>query len=152
MVALSELRDAQLGAFRRGGKAIKAPCRNSTRMCNACGKIEKFDAAKERTHKCSGCGAVWDQDENASDNLLETFQLRPASCRTWLRVVDHDEPDEAAPKAPATEPKTKPKRKPRPGVPERMPGEGARAYSLRLYAARIARLEQAGLLTTEGKD
>lgn len=43
---------------------------NTTRKCHACGSVEEFDQAKELVHTCSQCALPWDQDYNASMNLL----------------------------------------------------------------------------------
>lgn len=80
MAALSELRLCMTQAFRRCGQVVKAPCRDTTRRCNVCGVIEKFDAAKERTHVCQN-GHRWDQDDNAGVNLLEIWCERPGDCQ-----------------------------------------------------------------------
>lgn len=49
---------------------IKLPAQNITKECNACGNVEDFDAAKTIHHACSKCGAVWDQDKNAAENIM----------------------------------------------------------------------------------
>jgi len=69
--ALSEL----LGCIKNaaadaGTELVREPSADTTRTCHQCGVVDDFDAAKELLHTCSGCGAVWDQDENAARNLL----------------------------------------------------------------------------------
>jgi transposase len=75
LAATSELRLTVVGAFeRRGGEALFAPAENTTRRCGSCGKIESFDQAAMVNHACSGCGATWDQDDNACTNLLAWYE------------------------------------------------------------------------------
>lgn len=70
-VATSELRICMINAFRdRGGAEEKVPARDTTRTCNVCGLVETFDAAAMIHHACTGCSAVWDQDDNAAINML----------------------------------------------------------------------------------
>ena len=57
-------------AAREGVGVLVLPAVNTTRRCNACGLVRAFPAAEELYHRCSGCGAEWDQDENAARNLL----------------------------------------------------------------------------------
>lgn len=80
LVALSELRLYLSNRF-AGGRAVKAPSRDTTRRCHVCGMIEKFNAAEERTHSCEN-GHTWDQDENAAENLLMIWRERPGDCKT----------------------------------------------------------------------
>jgi hypothetical protein len=73
--ATGELRACILNAFAsRGGSAEKVVSLDSTHICHACGSVEVFDAAAYITHLCSGCGAEWDQDENAARVLFERFR------------------------------------------------------------------------------
>jgi transposase len=46
----------------------------STKTCHACGKIDNFDSATELVHTCRHCQTTWDQDANASLNLLKASQ------------------------------------------------------------------------------
>lgn len=57
-------------AAREGVGVLTLPAANTTRRCHACGLVRAFPAAEELHHRCSGCGAEWDQDENAARNLL----------------------------------------------------------------------------------
>lgn len=41
-----------------------------THTCPECGVVETFDAAIAIWHRCRACGASWDQDCAASENLL----------------------------------------------------------------------------------
>ena len=50
----------------------------STHECDKCGTTDEFDAAISLTHQCSGCGAIWDQDENAASVLLRRWRERPS--------------------------------------------------------------------------
>lgn len=78
IAALSALRQALINVYGASGRW--APARKSTRMCNVCSVVEKFDAAKERVHTCVN-GHTWDQDVNAGINLLRTWHDSPAECR-----------------------------------------------------------------------
>ena len=73
LVACHSLRQALVNAFVRehGKEAVVAvDARNTTQVCHACGTLERFDVAQKLRHRCSRCGAEWDQDENAALNLL----------------------------------------------------------------------------------
>lgn len=75
LVATSELRNVLVNAFRmRGGTDEEVPAEDSTHTCAVCGLIENFDAAATVHHACGGCGAVWDQDENAAIVLLARWE------------------------------------------------------------------------------
>lgn len=77
-VSPGELRMVLINAFqRRGGRVVFVPPENTTRRCAVCGHVEAFDAAASVTHQCSACGAVWDQDYNADENLLRVWSERP---------------------------------------------------------------------------
>lgn len=41
-----------------------------TLTCHACGKLCKWDKARELRHDCESCGASWDQDANNARNQL----------------------------------------------------------------------------------
>lgn len=71
IAAVSEFRLAVKNACNREGTLVieKDPA-YTTRKCHVCGLVEKFDARKELFHKCSRCGAFWDQDDNAAINML----------------------------------------------------------------------------------
>lgn len=70
-VAISEFRGCLESAASLSGTAIiKRDPSFTTRMCEICKAIESFDAARELVHTCSKCGATWDQDDNASGNIL----------------------------------------------------------------------------------
>lgn len=71
VAGLSELRNSVLHAFsRRGGKVVTTPSQCTTTICHECQHDEPFDAAVELVRECPGCGATWDQDINAADNIL----------------------------------------------------------------------------------
>lgn len=84
VVALSELRAALCNAFRRGHGTLTTPwpddvdCRNSTRECSQCHHVASFHAADSaaRDTPCPSCGAQWDQDQNAAQNLLDRWRER----------------------------------------------------------------------------
>jgi hypothetical protein len=42
----------------------------TTRLCHKCGTLVKFDQVSEITATCSACGATWDQDDNAAENII----------------------------------------------------------------------------------
>ncbi len=115
LVALSELRLCLSNRF-SGERAAKAPSRDTTRRCHVCGLIEKFNAAEERTHRCKN-GHVWDQDENAAENLLTIWRERPGDCKFPGTARSDENVNE-----------------------DREVKEGRRARSRRLAAERRARL------------
>lgn len=71
IAAVSTLRSALEEQCAKSGAvllAVKAV--DSTQRCHACGHLQHFDAANYLYRTCSACGIQWDQDENASRNLL----------------------------------------------------------------------------------
>src|SRR3990172_233834 len=65
-----QLRLVLVNAAKREGVAVtKVPSAYTTAICSACGSLEKWNHAELR-HRCDGCGVEWDQDSNASVNLL----------------------------------------------------------------------------------
>lgn len=71
LVSPSEFRLALINAFEaRGGAVVVVDARETTRECDACGHVNRWDQAAEIIHACSACGVVWDQDENAARNIL----------------------------------------------------------------------------------
>lgn len=81
-VAVSEMRGALINAFlARGGEVTHVAAHQTTKKCHACGEVEVFDAAVEIVHACSKCGTSWDQDDNASINLLARCGERPRDAR-----------------------------------------------------------------------
>lgn len=80
MAAVSELRMAiwnvvsetppKTSAQLACGRIREAPAEYSTQTCSYCGSRETWNQAAELTHTCSACGTLWDQDENATQNLL----------------------------------------------------------------------------------
>jgi len=73
-VATSELRKVLVEAFR--GDVAKVPAEYTTKTCAECGSVETWDQAAELEHTCVACGAHWDQDHNATKNLL-AYRERP---------------------------------------------------------------------------
>lgn len=72
LAAPSVLRLAIRNACEREGVRIRTvPAAYTTLVCHVCGSLERFDAAGELVHRCSACGAVWDQDVGAARNLLD---------------------------------------------------------------------------------
>jgi hypothetical protein len=69
------LRDVIKNAFtQRGGSLVEVPAQCTTVTCSVCGQTDKWDPGKELYHTCSACGARWDQDANAGDNLLDRWR------------------------------------------------------------------------------
>jgi len=62
---------------RYGCNVVTMRSSDTTRTCHVCGLIEEFDAARSviRATPCSGCGARWDQDDNACIELLARYDL-----------------------------------------------------------------------------
>lgn len=54
----------------------RIPADHPLGTCHACEHRDDFDAAAERVHTCSACGATWDQDQNAALNLLGWSEVR----------------------------------------------------------------------------
>lgn len=72
IAALSQLRSIlEHTCAREGVRIVKVPASYTTQDCAFCANREQFDARKEVRHRCSKCGAEWDQDENAARNLLK---------------------------------------------------------------------------------
>ena len=70
--APGELRAAIVfSAAKRGARTIVGETRRITQDCAWCGHADAFDAAAAITHRCGGCGRLWDQDANACRNLLK---------------------------------------------------------------------------------
>lgn len=86
---------------------LKAPAQNTTRLHCDCGSIEDWDR-KELEHKCSRCSRIYDQDENASRNLLEwglnggDSKVEPEKPPPDDSKVDPEKPK--APEAPSVKP------------------------------------------------
>lgn len=74
LAAPSELRSCLVNAFASaGGLVVYVNPAYTTRICHACGSVEKWDAAAYLNHVCSMCGEGWDQDYNAAQNLLTRY-------------------------------------------------------------------------------
>ena len=70
--APGELREAIVfSAAKRGARTIVGETRRITQDCAWCDHEDEFDAAASITHRCGGCGRLWDQDANAARNLLK---------------------------------------------------------------------------------
>jgi Putative transposase DNA-binding domain len=73
LAAPSEFRLALKSAAPGNGcRIVYEPCDFTTITCHVCHKITRWDKAQELRHQCE-CGAEWDQDMNASINLLSMF-------------------------------------------------------------------------------
>lgn len=81
-VGVSYFRRTVANAFTaRGGSSETVPAADTTMTCNVCGTLNKFDKAALVAHTCDGCGATWDQDENAGHNLLARWKKHEAERR-----------------------------------------------------------------------
>jgi len=83
-VAVATFRDKVENAFdTRGGRSRYVSAVNTTRRCHVCGLVDAFDAASsvKRVPPCPGCGASWDQDENACVNMMETYDRGDSSSK-----------------------------------------------------------------------
>jgi hypothetical protein len=70
-----ELRDALKHAFTsRGGEWLELSSINETAECSNCGSIEDWDRIADIEHRCEECGELWDQDDNATRNLLNRYR------------------------------------------------------------------------------
>ena len=128
-VSVSELREVVTHAFvSRDGETADVDPYQSTHICEHCGLVEAFDAAACITHRCGGCHAVWDQDENAAQVLLALHDAarersRDAPNAGGARVTEKAKPDDVL-------------------------GESPRARSKRRASERRARLHAARKSTT----
>lgn len=50
------------------GEIVKVPAQYTTAKCKVCGSVQKWNR-KILRHRCTACGAEWDQDENAATNI-----------------------------------------------------------------------------------
>jgi hypothetical protein len=94
--ATSILCGCLLNAFaRRGRVTAEMPPQWTTRTCRSCGFIDTdWDPAVAVEHRCTACGELADQDEQAGDNLLalwEAWRERGGDAESagGARVVDH---------------------------------------------------------------
>jgi hypothetical protein len=72
VAAVSTLRLAIESSCRRERtEVLRLDPANSTMECNECGHVEKFNAAANLIRLCPSCGAIWDQDSNAADVMLQ---------------------------------------------------------------------------------
>jgi len=71
IASVSTLRDAIKNACSTRGVIYKeVVAAFTTKICYACGSVERWDQEKEVVHTCSQCNLTWDQDKNAADNIL----------------------------------------------------------------------------------
>lgn len=80
IAAVSEFRAAIKNAC--GDRICEVDASDTTRTCNSCGHVDKWDQAEMIHHACSKCGVVWDQDENAAVNILSRWRERPSDGST----------------------------------------------------------------------
>ena len=73
--AVGELIECLKWRFQDGLK--KLPAKNTTRTCHACGKITPVNGVSI-WHLCE-CGAAWDIDDNAAENLLASGKVMMGS-------------------------------------------------------------------------
>lgn len=68
---VSELRKwILLQAEKHGSEVRYCDPKNTTRTCRHCGHVNQECDPYDIWWTCNGCGKVWDQDENAADNIL----------------------------------------------------------------------------------
>jgi len=60
---------------REGIEVVLREAAGTTMICSLCGSIEHFDHARELRHTCGACGHEWDQDQNASLNVLRGVSI-----------------------------------------------------------------------------
>lgn len=78
LAAVGELRRTVVQAAAMGGAALLwAPAPGTTVDCYVCKATQDFDAAADLFHTCANCGTRWDQDDNASQNLLAWLGEQP---------------------------------------------------------------------------
>ena len=77
----------------RGRVVVRVPAEDTTRTCRTCGAVEDRNAGADVTIRCA-CGAAWDQDDGAADNLLDRWREQSGSAdnvgvaRTAKKVSD----------------------------------------------------------------
>ncbi|MHB8370644.1 MAG: zinc ribbon domain-containing protein [Leptospirales bacterium] len=75
--AVSDLRNwIKIQAAKTGTVIVRIPAADTTRACRQCLHVNHAHP-EDLVWTCDGCGAVWDQDENAARNILmaaETIQ------------------------------------------------------------------------------
>lgn len=77
VAAVSDLRTCLRQAFlARGGRVVEVSAVDTTRTCHVCASVETWDQAADLVHTCARCGATWDQDDNATRNLLARARER----------------------------------------------------------------------------
>lgn len=59
---------------REGGLAVELNAAHTTEHCHECGGSCVWNQMEELHHRCEHCGALWDQDRNAAQNLLKFFR------------------------------------------------------------------------------
>lgn len=78
MVAPGRVRSVVVrAALSRGREVLKVEAAYKTMTCSACGRVEKFDAARNLVHACPTCAAVYDQDHNFCLNAFAASALVP---------------------------------------------------------------------------
>jgi hypothetical protein len=71
MVSPGGFRAILINACKREGVEVRIVSGAYTTVtCHACQAAENWDHAANVIHRCSQCGALWDQDRNAAINLL----------------------------------------------------------------------------------
>lgn len=100
LVAPSELRGALENAFLgRGGHVVQLSSKDITHTCAICGLVESWDAAPMVHHACGGCGAIWDQDENAARVLLTQWRESLSGASDSGAARTQDKPAKSEPLA-----------------------------------------------------
>jgi len=74
--AVSDLRNwIKIQAAKTGSTVVRIPSADTTRACRTCLHVNRAGNPEDLIWKCDGCGAVWDQDENAAKNILRTVEI-----------------------------------------------------------------------------
>jgi hypothetical protein len=76
-------------ATKCGDEIVLVKAQNNTRRCNVCGKLIKWDPARELVHDCPDC-STWDQDVNNTDNVLDRIASGEVATLVGPPVVNED--------------------------------------------------------------
>ena len=63
--------DLEKASAKRGGRLEFVCAKNTTKNCNNCGHKDEWEDKSALTHTCTGCGVLWDRDENAALNIRD---------------------------------------------------------------------------------
>ena len=95
-VAPGDLRSTLVAAQAKArGMVAVVACKGITAHCSVCGHGDAWDRSAIE-HRCSGCGNAWDQDENASGQMLgAVYGQRPDGSidESTARVKNYEDLD-----------------------------------------------------------